>query len=108
MGFFIIAPYEWGLSRTASNYSGSDILDRRAPPPHNSDVITTTLLAPEHAAAYRDLMLEAYAQEPDAFTSTPEERAVLPMSWWEKRLGDNDDSLVLGALEDGKLVGAVG
>jgi ribosomal protein S18 acetylase RimI-like enzyme len=77
-------------------------------PPRVPAVITTTLLAPEHAPAYRALMLEAYSREPDAFTSTAEERAQLPMEWWEKRLGDNDDSLVLGALEDGKLVGAVG
>jgi hypothetical protein len=34
-------------------------------------------LVPADAAAYRELMLVAYARHPDAFTSTAEERAVL-------------------------------
>src|SRR3954471_15545476 len=48
--------------------------------------IAIVRLTPGEAQPYRALMLEAYAREPDAFTSTPEERAALPMSWWEKRL----------------------
>ena len=45
-------------------------------------------LSPQHAPAYRALMLEAYAAHPDAFTSTVGERAALPIAWWEARLAD--------------------
>lgn len=52
-------------------------------------------------------MLEGYAQEPDAFTSTPEERAAEPESWWVKRIADSSGlSVVFGAFVDGNLVGA--
>jgi ribosomal protein S18 acetylase RimI-like enzyme len=64
-------------------------------------------LAVSHAGAYRALMLEAYAREPDAFTSTPEERAALPASWWEKRLGAQEDALAFGAFDGAELVGAI-
>ena len=64
-------------------------------------------LDPAHAAAYRALMLEAYAREPDAFTSTAEERAAVPMAWWEKRLGARDDSFAFGAFDGSELVGAI-
>lgn len=51
-------------------------------------------------------MLYAYAAVPDAFTSTPEERATEPDSWWLKRIADPDgQSLALGAFHDGRLVG---
>jgi RimJ/RimL family protein N-acetyltransferase len=60
-----------------------------------------------HAAAYRALMLEAYAREPEAFTSTPEERAALPMDWWERRLGTDSDSVGIGAFDGDTLVGAI-
>lgn len=43
-------------------------------------------LTAAHADAYRALMLSAYAQAPDAFTSTPEDRAELPLCWWRQRL----------------------
>jgi RimJ/RimL family protein N-acetyltransferase len=57
---------------------------------------------------YRELMLHAYAAAPDAFTSTPEERAAEPDSWWLKRIADPDgQSLALGAFHDGRLVGTV-
>jgi hypothetical protein len=39
------------------------------------------------APAYRALMLQAYDQEPDAFTSTARERAALPLDWWVSRIG---------------------
>ncbi|MGW8394689.1 N-acetyltransferase family protein [Pseudoduganella sp. HUAS MS19] len=62
-----------------------------------------------HAAQYRDLMLHAFEHEPDAFTSTPEERAALPFSWWEQRVDDpQQNSIVFGAIAGGKLVGTVG
>lgn len=65
------------------------------------------------AEAYRAVMLDAYATHPSAFTSTVEERAVLPLSWWMQRLGAADDasanSVVYGAFDDsGALVGAAG
>ena len=71
------------------------------------DFVPVERLAPRHAAEYRALMLEAYSREPDAFTSTPEERAALPMSWWEKRLGAHDDSFAFGAFDGEALVGAI-
>ena len=62
------------------------------------------LLTSSHAEPYRALMLEAYAAAPEAFTSTPEERAPLPLAWWEGRLAA---SAVFGAFEGERLVGTV-
>lgn len=62
-------------------------------------------------AAYRAVMLDAYATHPSAFTSTVEERSGLPLRWWEQRLGAdaNVPSVVYGAFDDnGALVGAAG
>ncbi|MDA7415624.1 GNAT family N-acetyltransferase [Xenophilus arseniciresistens] len=57
---------------------------------------------------YRELMLHAYATAPDAFTSTPEERAAEPDAWWLKRIADpSGQSLVFGAFQDGRLMGTV-
>jgi len=70
-------------------------------------------LSAADAEAYRAVMLDAYARHPSAFTSTVEERAALPLSWWMERLGAADgasgDSVVYGAFDDsGALVGAAG
>lgn len=67
-------------------------------------------LQPHHAAVYRQLMLEAYALQPDAFTSSVAERAALPLSWWEARLQNTPDTpeMVMGALMDDQLVGVAG
>lgn len=67
-------------------------------------------LQPQHAAVYRQLMLEAYALQPDAFTSSVAERAALPLSWWEERLQNAPQSaeIVLGALKNGQLAGVAG
>jgi len=68
-------------------------------------------LAAADAAAYRALMLDAYATHPSAFTTTVEERAGLPLRWWEERLGadTSEASVVYGAFDDtGALVGAAG
>ncbi|WP_260959240.1 GNAT family N-acetyltransferase [Pseudomonas citri] len=59
------------------------------------------------APAYRELMLKAYARHPQAFTSSVNERAALPINWWESRLGSRLDVL-LGAFVDQALVGIVG
>lgn len=57
---------------------------------------------------YRELMLHAYDAAPDAFTSTAQERAAEPDSWWLKRIADpSGQSLALGAFHDGRLVGTV-
>ncbi|WP_035373731.1 GNAT family N-acetyltransferase [Pseudoduganella violaceinigra] len=62
-----------------------------------------------HAAQYRALMLHSYEHEPAAFTATPEERAALPLSWWEQRISDpRQNSIVFGAIANGHLVGSVG
>ena len=67
-------------------------------------------LDPSHASDYRALMLEAYAQHPQAFTSSVDERARLPLGWWESRLapGDAPDELVFGCLLDHQLAGVAG
>lgn len=59
------------------------------------------------AQAYRALMLEAYGAYPQAFTSSVAERAAMPLSWWQKRLGSPLDRL-LGAFEGDQLAGIVG
>ena len=57
---------------------------------------------------YRDLMLEAYAQAPDAFTSTPQERAAQPESWWIGRIANPAGwTAAVGAFDGDELVGAV-
>ena len=55
-------------------------------------------------------MLEAYALQPDAFTSSVAERAALPLSWWEARLENSPNSpeMVMGAFVDSQLAGVAG
>lgn len=67
-------------------------------------------LKPDHAPAYRALMLQAYAHHPETFTSSVAERAVLPMSWWTKRLDNTVGAaeMVLGTFDGEQLVGVVG
>ena len=67
-------------------------------------------LTPAHAPAYRALMLQAYALHPDAFTSSVEERAGLPLAWWQARLDDGPDARerVFGAFEGEQLAGVAG
>ena len=60
------------------------------------------------AARYRALMLHAYAAAPDAFTSTPEERAAEPDAWWLARIADPKGlSQSFGAFFEDDLVGTV-
>ena len=67
-------------------------------------------LVPADAAPYRALMLDAYEQHPEAFTSSLAERSTLPLAWWEARLDPAPDSpmVVLGAFAEEVLVGTVG
>ncbi len=67
-------------------------------------------LGPAWAPVYRQLMLDAYARHPEAFTSSPEERAALPLDWWVRRLQEDDQAQeqVWGATRDAELLGVVG
>jgi len=59
--------------------------------------------------AYRALMLEAFVESADAFTSTVGERANAPDAFWNERVSDPDGkSAVFGAYSDTLLVGTVG
>ena len=67
-------------------------------------------LVPADAAPYRALMIGAYRDEKDAFTSTAGERESLPLGWWEARIAVDGDAaeLVFGAFHADRLVGAAG
>lgn len=67
-------------------------------------------LEPGHAAAYRALMLDAYARHPDAFTSSVGQREALPLGWWQARLSSDDQApeMVLGAFTGDMLTGVAG
>ena len=53
-------------------------------------------------------MLHAYEAAGDAFTSTAQERAAEPESWWVRRLANPESlTVVFGALEGEELVGTV-
>lgn len=67
-------------------------------------------LAPDDAAAYRAMMLQAYGNHPDAFTSSVAERESLPLTWWAQRLSRDDDAreVVYGVFCNGVLAGAAG
>jgi ribosomal protein S18 acetylase RimI-like enzyme len=72
--------------------------------------MTIRRLLPADVVAYRALMLEAYGNDPEAFTSSVAERAALPLSWWEKRLDPavDADEVTWGAFDGQALVGVVG
>jgi RimJ/RimL family protein N-acetyltransferase len=60
------------------------------------------------AMVYKALMLHAYAHAADAFTSTPQERAQEPDSWWLQRIAHPQGlTVVCGAFADASLVGTV-
>lgn len=67
-------------------------------------------LTPADAAEYRALMLQAYTDAPDAFTSSRSERAALDLAWWEQRLSTSEDAreLVLGTFLDAQLLAVAG
>jgi len=69
--------------------------------------LTIARLTEADASAYRALMLQAY-EVPDAFTSTPQERATAPASFWVGRLAHPQGlSVAFGAFEGTQLVGTV-
>ena len=60
------------------------------------------------APRYRELMLEAYTLAADAYTSTAEDRAREPETWWVHRVADASGLTVSFAAEiEGALVGTV-
>ena len=65
-------------------------------------------LTASDASQYRELMLEAYTLAADAFTSTPEERALEPQSWWINRVANPEGLTVsFGAEVEHSLIGTV-
>ena len=67
-----------------------------------------TRLNADDAPRYRELMLEAYVEAADAFTSTAEERLAQPTTWWIDRIAaPSGRSLSFGAFDGGQLIGTV-
>jgi ribosomal protein S18 acetylase RimI-like enzyme len=65
-------------------------------------------LTASDALQYRELMLEAYVQAADAFTSTAEERAAEPLSWWVNRIAAPSGlGQSFGVFQGSQLVGTV-
>ncbi len=65
-------------------------------------------LSASDAPEYRALMLEAYEQAADAFTSTAEERSREPLAWWQKRIASPDGlTECFGTFAESSLVGTV-
>lgn len=71
-------------------------------------VMRVALLQATDAQRYRELMLEAYELAADAFTSTAEERAAEPESFWAERIvTPAGKSAAFGAFDGDALVGTV-
>ena len=69
------------------------------------NIITLTAADAER---YRALMLEAYTLAADAYSSTAQDRAREPASWWVNRVADPSGlTLAFAAEIDGALVGTV-
>lgn len=66
------------------------------------------VLSESDALRYRAHMLHAYEHAADAFTSTADERAKEPASWWVQRIADSAGlGVAFGAFEGPDLVGTV-
>jgi len=81
---------------------------RRVHPAGAAAALHLRALVAADVPRYRAMMLHAYASVPDAFTTTAEERAGAPDSWWLKRIADPAGmSLALGAFDGDELAGTV-
>jgi GNAT superfamily N-acetyltransferase len=91
-----------------SRHEALDTHDPRRVAPGVTGAMHVVPLTAADASAYRALMLLAYEQAADAFTSTPEERAAEPDAWWVRRIAAPDGAgLAFGAFHEGRLVGTV-
>ena len=74
----------------------------------NAAPLRIALLTAADVAPYRTLMLHAYTHAADAFTSTADERAAEPESWWLHRVADPAGfTAAFGAFAGDALVGTV-
>lgn len=65
------------------------------------------VLTPADAAAYRAFRVRSLREDPDAFRSDADEEDARPLADTERRLAA-DDSILLGAFKEDRLIGAVG
>lgn len=67
-------------------------------------------LTPADGPDYRNLLLAALAEHPDAFTSSYDERALQPLEHWAARLapGETAAQRVFGAFDGARLIGVGG
>ncbi|WP_414473795.1 N-acetyltransferase family protein [Microvirga sp. M2] len=70
--------------------------------------IPIRILEPTDARAYRDLRLEALAASPEAFGSSYEEEAPLPLEAVRARIPACGPNAIFGAFAEGRLVGMAG
>lgn len=93
-------------------------LDRRHRPPHEwaihpmhpamtADILIRTL-EPSDVRAYRDLRLEALATTPEAFGSSYEEEAPIPLETVRARIPTSGPNAIFGAFVGDRLVGMAG
>jgi RimJ/RimL family protein N-acetyltransferase len=95
-----------GISASAADQHSANAPDAGEP-----GAVDLRQLGPADAPAYRDLMLAAYAEPGDAFTSSVAERRALPLDWWQQRLRDDSSGAqwVLGVFAPSAgLVGTAG
>jgi GNAT superfamily N-acetyltransferase len=73
-----------------------------------SATISIRLLLPSDAQAYQDLRLEALKGSPEAFGSSYEEEAPLPLETIRARIPSSGPNAIFGAVTDEALVGIAG
>ena len=65
-------------------------------------------LTPEHAGEWLHLRIEALERDPEAFSASLEEYRHLSLEEVKRRLWSGSDAFVVGAFEDGRLIGMAG
>jgi ribosomal protein S18 acetylase RimI-like enzyme len=66
------------------------------------------ILTPEHAGEWLRLRIEALERDPEAFSASLEEYRSLSLAEVKRRLWSDSDAFVVGAFENGRLVGMAG